>query len=179
MTAKKKPAAIAVAKRRSTRDINEVLTFSTGVEVKLVPVSISIITEAQAAIEDPKIPLWYNESKDIHEENPNHPDYIKALEKVDETRNLAAIDAMILFGVELIEGMPENDRWLKMLQLSTKRGLLKIDFDTFDLTDSLELEYLYKKYIAVGPPDIAVIMKASGVDEEEIAEASRSFRDNS
>jgi hypothetical protein len=175
-----KNVAVGTARKRARRQTSGVRVLSTGVRARLVPVSISIINEAQAAIADPLVPMWHNESKGTDEPNPNHPDYLKALEVVDQERNLAAIDAMILFGVELEDGVPneEENNWLRKLRMSARLKLVQIDFDAWDLSDELELEFLYKKYIAVSAADLPDVMKASGVSEEDISQAAESFRNN-
>jgi len=178
-----KTGAIAVAKRRANRGISsEPVELSTGVTARLIPVSISIITEAQAAVPDPAVPMWYNESKGVEEENPNHPAYEAALKAVEQERSLAAIDAVIMFGVELVDGMPEDNSWIKKLQLRAKLGLSKVDLSSFNLEDEIELEFLYKKYIAVTTADLKPLMDASGLTEAgmelEVAEATNSFPSN-
>jgi hypothetical protein len=177
-TKKSSRGAVSTAKRRRARVESGPITLSTGIEARLLPVSISLINEAQAAIPDPEVPMWHNESKDTYEPNPNHPQYKRDLEQVEADRNVAAIDAMVMFGVELVDGMPEDDGWLKKLKLRQRVGLSTVDLGDFDLKDEIDLEYLYKKYVAVATPDVAKLMKASGVSEEDIAEAARSFRDN-
>ena len=174
-----KSGAVIVAKKLAARSgVNAPFALSTGVEARFTPVSISIITEAQSAIPDPPVPIWHNESKGTDEPNPNHPDYLKALERIDSERNLAAIDAMVMFGVELVNGVPEDGKWLKTLKLRQKMGLSNVDLSIFDLEDEIELEFLYKKYFAVAAADIAGLMKMSGVKEEDIEEAMKSFPDN-
>ena len=178
MAEKINKAVVGVAKRRSqiTNEVEDELTLSTGYRARLLPVSISIINEAQAAIPDPPVPMWYNESKGVEEPNPDHPDYAAAIERTEQERNLAAIDAIIMFGVELVDGLPENDDWLKKMRLRSKMGLTKVDLSQYDLKDPIEIQYIFKKYIAVGTRDIVTLMKFAGVTEDSISEASRSFR---
>jgi len=171
-------AVVGVAKRREqmSKQVQDDVILSTGYAAKLVPVSISIINEAQAAIPDPPVPVWHNEAKGTDEPNPDHPDYAKALNKAEELRSLAAIDAIIMFGVELVDGVPEDDKWLRLLALRAKMGLTNVDLSIFDMDDPIERMYVFKKYIAVGAKDVVVLMQFAGVTEESISEASRSFR---
>jgi len=174
---KNQTAAIKAAKkRRGRRSSSGVL--STGINAKLLPVSITVINEAQAAVPNPEVPKWFNEAKDEWEDNPNHPDYERALKQLETDRNVAAIDAMVLFGVELTDGVPEDDKWLAKIRLAVRQNLLTVELGEYDLTDELDREFIYKKYVAVAAPDTRELMEASGISEEDIAEASRSFPDN-
>jgi len=177
MSNSKNTAAVRTAKRRRGRK-KQSGVLSTGIKARLLPVSISVINEAQAAVPNPEVPQWHNEAKDTWEDNPNHPDYIRALAQVETDRNVAAIDAMVLFGVELTDGMPEDDYWLRKLRLAIRRNLLQLDLSEYDLEDELDREFVFKKYVAVAAPDTRELMEASGINEEDIAEASRSFPDN-
>lgn len=173
-----KNAAVRTARKRASVRGDQTATFTTGVRVRIKPISVSIINDAQAAIPNPPVPMWYNESKGVEEPNPNHPDYLKALEETDIKRTLAAIDAMILFGIELLDGVPEDSAWLRELKLAIRLGFIDLKLDEWDLEDPLELEFLYKKYIAVSAVDLPVVMRVSGVREEDIAAAAESFRNN-
>lgn len=175
-----KSSAARVAKRMRDRQLDEPVTLKSGVLVKLTPVSMSIITEAQVLIEDPAPPVWYNESKNREEVNPNDPEYLKALRKADEDRNLAAMDAIVMFGVELVNGVPDisEDPWLDMLKMREKRKLAPPILQEFDLNDPIDLEYLYKKYVAVTTADLPKIMAVSGVSEEDISTEMKKFQDN-
>jgi len=117
--------------------------------------------------------MWHNPDKDRDEPNPNDPKYIAAKQEADRQRGIAAIDAVVMFGVELLDGVPD-DGWLGKLRYLEKRGLL--DLESFDLDDPLDLEFLYKRYVAVSAQDIAYIMRTSGVREEDVEAAIRSFR---
>jgi len=152
--------------------------LSTGVWALLQPVTAAIISEAQSEIKDPKPPMVWIEEKEREEENPNDPSYVKALEKADEQRVLAAMDAMIMMGIDLCDEdgnlvEVEDGPWLKKLRLMAKRGM--INLGDYDLDDEVERDFLYKRYIAVGVQDIALISSASGLTEEDIAKAERTF----
>jgi hypothetical protein len=77
------------------------------------------------------------------------------------------MDAMAMFGVELVDGLPENNGWV------TKLRLLGI---TFDSNDPVECEFYYKKHIALGNEDWAKVGQLSGISQEDIARAEQSFR---
>jgi len=170
------PTVAVAKKRRANEDQAKTHILSTGVEVRLRPVSAALISEVTSSIKYPKVPKVFNEDKGRDEENPVHPDYLAAKQDVDNERGMAAMDAMAMFGVELIDGVPEDDRWLRNLKLLEKRG--RLDFSGLDLTDEVDLEYLYKKHIAVSGADYALLGRLSGLTEEAISAAAESFRSN-
>ena len=74
------------------------ITLSTGDKAILKPVTASLIDAVTSRIEDPKPPMWHNESKGIDEPNPSHPDYLAAVDDANRRRGIAAMDAMVMFG---------------------------------------------------------------------------------
>lgn len=176
MSYKKKSPAVNL--RRSNPNLDKPVMLSTGVWAMLRPVTPATISEAQAEIQDPPVPTIYLEDKDRHEENPNDPAYLKALERADQERVMVAMDAMIMMGIDLVdeEGDPleiDDGPWLKKLRLMHKRKM--VNLDDYNLEDGIEREFLYKRYVAVGVQDIALISAASGLTEEDIAKAERTF----
>lgn len=154
---------------RGTQE-KQIHTLSTGVRVRVSPVAAGLITKAQMKIKYPKVPTFYNADKDREEENPNHPDYLADYARVNEERGMATLDVMCMFGLELVDGIPDTD-WVRRLKL------VMPDLD-FDENDSLLCEYYYKTLIAVGVQDSVILAKAMGVSEEAIAQAEESFPGN-
>ena len=171
---KQQPSPAVVAKKEREAGKKPIITLSTGVRVKLLPVAASLITDVTGRIEDPPVPIWHNPDKDRDEENPNDPAYLRACQQADTRRGLAAVDALVLFGVELVDGMPEDDRWLTNLRHMERLGHL--DLSGYDLGDAVDQEFLYKRYMAVASPDLGRIMSLSGLKQEDIRRAERSFR---
>lgn len=173
---------VAAAKRR--HHVNpEPVQLSTGYWVIVKPISVSVIADVQAGIKDPPVPEWYNEEKGRAELNPNDPAYQQALRETDALRNIAVTDAMILFGLELVDEngnaaarLPLSE-WLPKLQFLQKRGTL--DLSSYDTENELDLDFMFKKYVVVGAPDLITVMGATGLTEEEIARARQSFPNNS
>lgn len=173
---------VAAAKRR--HHVAPVpVQLSTGYWVKVKPISVSIIADVQAGIKDPPVPEWYNDEKGRAEPNPNDPLYAQALDEANAQRNIAVTDAMILFGVELVEenGEPAEmdalDGWLPKLKFLERRGLF--DLSGYNLEDPLDTEFMFKKYIVVAAHDLVTVMGATGLTEEDIAQARNTFPDNS
>jgi len=168
-------AAAALARERRNGHDGPV-TLSTGVRARIVPVAATLLEEVAARIPAPEVPVWHNPDKDRDEPNPLHPRYIEAEAKANRDRGLAAIDAMVMFGVELVDGLPDDDGWLDKLKFLEKKGLLSLD--DYDVSDPVDKEFLYKRFIAVASADLALISRRSGITPEEIARAAGSFPGN-
>ena len=167
--------AVEVAKDKELSSGREVIVDLTGgVRARLVPVPASLIDEVTSRIVEPEIPMWHNPDKERDEPNPSDPKYLKEVADITRKRGLAAIDAFALFGVELIDGMPEDDGWLKKLRYMEKRGL--IDLSPFDLDDPLDKEFVYKRYVAVDATVLSKVSRLSGISQDEVTAAERSFR---
>lgn len=170
----KSSPAVDVARRlKSNNGVVEIILPS-GDKAVLHPVSASLINAVTSKIKDPDPPMWYNKEYDREEPNPSDPRYQQALDDANTQRGIAAMDAMVMFGVDLVDGLPEDDSWLRKLKLMEKQGLLELS--AYDMNDDLNLEFLYKRFIAVDTFTINKISEISGVSAEEIEEAERSFR---
>jgi len=157
---------VAHAVKDEKRD-DGVVELSTGYKARIVAVSASLIDQVTSRIKDPDPPMWMNDSKGREEPNPADPKYLKELEEAGRQRGLAAMDALIMFGVELEDPIPSDDTWIRKL------GILGI---TVDAEDPFEVEFYFKKYIAVSAEDVNMVTRRSGMTAEEVADAERSFR---
>jgi len=164
--------AVKTAKKKQ-QEVDVVRTLSTGVRALVRPVSARLITETISSVPKPAIPMWHDPDRDRDVPNPDDPTYIRALEERQEQQGVASFDAMVMFGIELVDGVPDDDGWIKRLRLMEKLGHL--DLSDFDLDDELEREFAYKRYVAVSAADMDLLQSASGVTEEEIAIATESF----
>ena len=162
---------IAVAHAKARAD--EPFTLSTGIRAKIVSVASGLMEEAANGVSSPKVPIFIDENG-REQENPNHPDYVAALADYEHKRNQAVLDAVIMFGIELVDPIPEDDKWLKKLKYLAKRGALNLD--AYDLKDELELEFVYKRYIAVGNEDIEQIVGMTTLTEEARKKAEAGFQ---
>jgi len=161
---------VAVAQKIGSKGKDDgITTLSTGYRARLIPVSASLIDQVTAQVKDPDIPMWHNDDKDVDEPNPNHPDYIKALEGKGRERGMAAMDAIIMFGVDLLDPIPEDNIWIKKLQI------LGISLD-IDVDDPIEREFAFKKYVAVAAEDVSFVAQKSGMSGEDLDEAERTFQ---
>jgi hypothetical protein len=136
--------------------------------VRVVPVSPSLIADVRNRIKDPEPPMFYVETKGREEPNLEDPHYKAEIERAKQERGQAAIDAYCMFGIELVDGLPEDDSWIKRLRY------LGLEFDEDD--DEM-LEFYYKKYVAVAMQDYDEIQLQS-VSVRRIAQKEASFRGN-
>lgn len=163
--------------KRATEIGQEEFQLPGTVKFKIVPVSVQLIQDIEAMIKEPSPPMWENPEKGGRPEaNPSDPAYLAALTEVRRQRNSAAMDAMIMMGIDLIDGMPEDDAWLDRLRNLERRGLLSLD--GYDLDDPIDREFLYKRLVISNGEVFELISRASGVTEEAIAEAEASFPGN-
>jgi hypothetical protein len=158
---------VEVAKQQQQSSDDGTVTLSTGVRVRFVPVSAKTITEVTAKLKYPPVPKWFNERRGVEEENPNDPVYLQDRAQVDQERGNTAMDAMAMFGVELVDDVPEDNGWVKRLHLI---GIV------FNADDPIEREFYYKKHVAMGNDDWGLLASASGISEEDIAQAEQSFQ---
>jgi len=167
------PVVEAAKELRGEEDIR---TLSTGVRVRLSPVSPSLIAEISASVKYPVVPrIVMEDGREI--ENPNHPDYIRGCEETDSKRAARVLEAITMFAFELVDGLPEDEGWMRRIQILSKRG--SVDLNGIDLKDPIDREFAYKKYIAVGNEDISLAGGMAGIKGEDVEAASESFRGKS
>ena len=174
------PAVVEAKARRDGKNKvrpGEVVELSTGVRVELKRVPPGLLEDVVNRVKDPEVPVFFDPNKEREMPNPTHPDYLNALKQAERDRSIAVIETTILFGLDLVDGMPEDDDWLKKLKFLARRGVF--DLEQYDLDDELDQEFLYKRYIALGDKDFAMLTSLiSGIDPEEIEKAQKSFRDD-
>ena len=165
---------IDAAKGKKTENV---VTLSTGIQAILRPVSASLLQDVMSRIVDPAEPWVMNEEKGRKEIDPYDTEYLAKIASNNRERARASMDAMAMFGIDLVDGLPEDTTWLKRLRQFEKLGYL--DLAQFDLEDDIDQEFLYKRYIALGNQDLMDIGRMSGIRQEDIAEAEASFRGES
>ena len=151
---------------------NTPVMLSTGIQAILKPVSATLIDSVTSKIIDPDPPTVYDKDKEREFSNPDDPAYVNQLNANARLRGLAALDAMVMFGVELVDPIPADDQWVKKLRYMEKRGLL--DLSEFDLSEAMDREFVYKRLIAVSPKDIDTLNKMNrlGPEVQKVVEDS-------
>jgi len=170
-----KAPAVEIAKRQQAGD--GTVTLSTGVRVRLRPIPPGTMQEARMSVALPKVPVWINPDKNREEPNPNDPDYLDALVECNHQRIQAIEEVALMFGIELVDGVPELGDWDRNLQWLARKG--RIDLAGYDLSDPIDREFLYKKHAALGPDDWVIVQRLMGVSREEVDAAAETFRGDS
>ncbi len=149
-----------------------------GVKIEVKPVSALLIQEVTSRIKDPRPPMQPNPDKDGRmEENPFDPTYLDALDEARTQRALATSDVMVMFGLKLVNGLPDDELWLKKLKWLEKAG--RLDLSNLNFDDPFEKEFAFKKFISATNPTIMEVTRASGVTQADIDTATDSFPGNS
>jgi len=157
------PAADVAQERAG---VDGIRVLSSGMRAKLKPVSASLVDEVVQKLKYPDVPMWHNPDRERDEPNPSDPNYQREVDSVNHQRGIAAMDAIIMFGVDLLDPIPDDDEWLEGLRM------LGIEFDP---TNAFRRKFAYKKYIAVSQDDIQSIMRLSGITPEEVERAADTF----
>ena len=150
------------------------VTLSTGVRARIKTVAASLIDRVTSRLVEPEVPMEMNPDKQREEPNPLSPKYASAVKEYNKSRGEAAIEAMVMFGVDLIDPVPDKKEWLDKLQFLAKHE--RLDLSQYDLESPIDLEYLYKIFIAVGVQDLALIMASASIPTEAINRAAESFQ---
>lgn len=168
----KSPAVVVAQEQRHDKD--DIYVLSSGVRVRFHTVSLSLIEEITSRIKYPPIPEIMDEDKGRTIPNPMEPAYIAACDEADTERGRAVMDAMVLFGVELVDGVPDNDTWIKKLLILQKlRGL---NLSAYDLSDPLEAEFVYVRFVALGTNDMDILRENTVLmSEEDVVAAEETF----
>jgi hypothetical protein len=150
-------------------DAEEIVTLERGFKVKITPVPGMLITEAISRVQEPKVPIVWNDKKDREEPNYQDPTYVAAMQRYEAQKVIASTNAAIRMGVRLIDGLPEDDSWIDDLQ--------ELGFDEVERgLPARVLEFYYMKFIVVTNRDIKTISRVMGFDEAEITSKEETFR---
>ena len=155
----------------------DVIEFGSGAKLRTKKVPILRIQAIMDTFKYPPIPEFMDEERKRPIKNPDHPEYKRMRDEVDEQRGLAALDALIAFGTELVsipEGMakPEDDSWIEECAL----------FGLEVRTDSPKARYLgWVKFVAITDSAdfdklYGILQHSMGVSGVNIAQAISSFQ---
>ena len=164
---------VQVAKSIESRvKAGEVVTLSNGIRVKLRPVPAIIIAEVMSAIPDAVMPTFTNPETQQEEANPASPKYAENVAEVARKRQSAAMDAMLFFGVTLVDAVPPIDEWFNDLQFIMKRVGKTLELNR---EDPNEVKLMYLRYVATDANLFIWLTELSGVSEKEVAQAKQTF----
>lgn len=168
----KRSVAADVAAQKTKESEDGIVVLSTGVRARVVPVASPLIDEINSRIPDPPVPVQVIDGQE--HANPLHPEYRQAMADASSRRTTAVLDAFVMFGIDLVDGVPEDDEWIKKIKFMEKRGA--IDLSCYNMKDEIDREFVYKRFIAVSSKDTRLIGVASGVLSEDIDRAMESFQ---
>lgn len=156
-------------------------TLDNGVVVRFDRISLALTREAQSAIPDPdtKQYMFDDPNTGLKVFNADHPEYKVAVKATETEREQAGMDIMIAMGFELVNPMPVGDEWTsieKRLRWLDKKG--RIDLSGLDLSDELDREFAYKKYILASLRVFYILNSLNGYSLEGIARQAQSFQDD-
>lgn len=169
-------AEAADKKLNGKGDSGEVV-LSTGVKLKILKLPPLTMMESLTIVRRPSAPMYYDERLKRHIENPDHPDYKDQLSKYQLDYALGVMNAMILFGVEIVsipKGLPkpEDDDWVEKMQLS--------HMDTMPKSKNWRKLAWIKAVAVADENDSNLLMEAvgqaSGVREADVDAAALAFR---
>lgn len=152
---------------------------STGVVLKVKPVSVFLLDSIQRKLQRPEVPKQEVEGKDGKkrmEENPSHPAYEAAMEEYNRQSARVVEDALLTLGTaiaSLPDGFdgPEGGEWVEEL------GFLGMTPP--EERRARYLFWLYNWAIRSAPELVAItraVRDASLTPEVKVAEAAESFR---
>lgn len=180
LTAESINAAAEVVESIESKARPDKLTLSNGIVLKLKAVPPLAMREAAISVPQPKPPVVFMESLGRTEENPNDPDYLRAVTRWENDQVFRVADVLMLLGtsVESVpEGFerPEDSEWFEQLEVLG----LAVD------GSNRHKRYLawLRMYAFASERDIAAAMAAitslSGTTEVEVQRAAAAFRNNS
>ncbi len=154
----------------------DTITLSTGVILRLKPISKQLIRAVNLQFEKPRVPKEFVESKGREEENPLSPRYKEAIDEYIADIATATMDVCILRGTEIVE-TPSG-----IIDKDDEDWAYEMDTLGIPLSNNPRARYLawIKGVAAPTDLDIQMIMGAvgrlTGVSEADVLEAVQRFR---
>ncbi len=165
------PAVKTKRNRKNNKGEDGSITLSNGMRVMLRPVAANIISEVRNQIPDALMRTYVDKQTGKELENPAHPEYIADQAEVTKKREKATMDAFVLFGIDLLDPVPEERDWIDKLVF-----LKIISAEEAENLTPMTLELYYKKYVISDTSIMTKIVALSGVSEEMLALARDSFQ---
>lgn len=158
----------------------DLIYLETGTVLRAKKIPQMILTEIERRLEAPKVPkVEHPSEKGRFIENPDHPDYIRAIKKYEEDRGFALTDVLLGLGTVLEtlgpgQYAPEDATWVEEIEEFLPAGLT--------IPEKPKGRYLawLKFYQVQGGNDLQQIVSKvtgkMGVSEAEVGAAMSSFR---
>lgn len=166
--------ALEVEEEVTKKAQDDIVTLASGYRVRFVPVPHNTLREVQAKIVDPPVPMIPHPNDPSRQiENPMSITYRETLERNKEERLKVVLNALFLFGLELLDPLPTDETWLDKLILL---GL--INAEEIESASTLQRELWYKKWVIADGTVFERLYGTLGVSEEAIAQARAAFKSN-
>jgi len=166
--------ALEVKEEVTKQAQDDIMTLASGHRVRFVPVPHNTLREARAKIVDPPIPMIpHPEDKTRQIENPMSVTYRETILHNEEERLKVVLDVLFLFGLELLDPLPADNKWQEKLILL---GL--INADEVEGASALQQELWYKKWVISDSTVFEQLYGTLGVSKEAIAQARAAFKSN-
>lgn len=177
-------AAVSNAIQRLVRKGRDAeYTFANGIVLKIKPVPPYLLMALDNEFPDPEPPKIFMEEKGREEPNPSDPGYLLALAENENRKALAVNNLVLAIGTEFVsvpEGMygPEEDGWLKNLEIVAKITGKTLDFD---LEDPISRYVAWCRFYALeSSTDITIATgltyNLTGIREGEVASILAGFQ---
>jgi len=155
---------------------DEIVTLPNGIRVRFRSVAPDLLRKVQSDPEmaDPSVPMVpHPNDEERLTENPYDPEYKKACRVAAEKRTDAVMQAMVLLGVELVDGIPGDDEWLDDF----------VFLGVIDKSDAANAgkklkEIWYKRFVALDATGFDLLQKRMGLNEEMVANSRKIFQRN-
>lgn len=168
--------AAAKAAKSKALELPTEIRLRNGVLLGIRPMPPLLLNSVANSIPEPEVPVFFNDEKGRDEENPNHPNYVKALEERNREINLATIN-LILYACTYIKEIPEgvekptDEGWHRLARMAG------IDFNP---EEEAECYLTWLRCMVETGNDLLKLqtlpLQLAGVTEEEVDDLMESFR---
>jgi hypothetical protein len=154
-----------------------IVTLSSGVVLKIKPVSPLLLLRLASRYEEPQVPMAMDDTMGRETPNPLDPDYLAAKKAYDLRLTQAMVDGFVMYGTELESapeeiGTPDEDRWVNMLKAVGEETDPENEFwryMTWIETQAIKSDDDMKSLIEE-------VGRMSGVSERDVNAAADNFR---
>jgi len=174
---------------KKANETSRIRQLYNGDFVRVRGVSPALIDKVQASVKEPKVPIVLLESG---EEGPNYqdPQYQLELTEAENLRQVRALHAVILFGLELVDedgnpiSPPVDRMWekrLKRMGVDWRKEMLELQgIDEFEDEEDEEIAradaYMLFTAFSGNEADLKLVREISGADAVAQATAEAQFQ---
>jgi len=158
------------------------ITLKNGIVLGLKPLPPLLTQAIGARFQTPKPPKMWIEEKGREEENPNDPEYLRELQRIEDEQDLAVNDLVMGAGTHVIsvpEGyfMPEEKGWEEPVLFACELSGVELHID--DSSPTKRYLCWLRFYALETAADVALVsslpLQLGGIREGEVDAAMESF----